>query len=217
MLPSLRRHSRWACLAVALVSLSYGPPASAKGDLPDFDPPKHPALESRHLLSWHLDVTPFYGASYTVYPDYEPDPSNRSMLNGGSIDYLYRFGSFRMGLGVRTAHVWNGVVPFFGDAPSIGLYDHEASAPLLLSVAHMFPDGVELALTAGIGYGAALIHGHILHGGHGELRASLAMPITETLDVSMRTGFVLGFMSDDEGRELSRGYVPVELGIRKRF
>jgi hypothetical protein len=206
-------------LASALLVFSCAAAASAE----DFGlPPVEEPDPRTHLLSAHIVSVP-------VHLDAE-HPSGFPLIFGIVGDYQYSFGLVRLGLGLQYMHTWK---PRRAGIDGEGIYEssaHELGIPVRLSFGGTTSNGIDIAGTLGVGYGRVWSPRYDgwtseIAGPYVELLASVAVPVSQSVDVSFRGGFNLKLYRDQERGQNDDALDPryfralnnLEVGLRKRF
>lgn len=220
-------------LASALLVVSLAAAASAE----DFDlPPVDKAPDPRtHILSAHFMSTPLY-IGYAHPADREDGYMSESPLVFGiSGDYQYSFGLVRVGLGLEYTHTLESRrdYSYYGNGEeSYKTFAYELGIPVRLSFGGTTSNGIDIAGTLGVGYGRAWVNQRglspvlsdttfVTQGPFVELLASVAVPISQSVDVSLRGGVNVGLFGGETDGGSDTSYIRLfndfEVGLRKRF
>ncbi|UQA57739.1 hypothetical protein [Polyangium aurulentum] len=218
-------------LASALFSISTAP-AAAESPPPAATADLGPEPRT-HLFSGSVGLIPSYLGEAVGFSSGAADSyasPELPLLVGLSGDYLYSFGFFRMGLGLRYSHTWD--LSVRGGLPGESTFAHELASVALLSFGGT-TRGVDIAATLGLGVGRAWLPNFFLDlfppswGSYGELSVSVAVPVHRDTDLYMRAGLNVAVFrgnlheEGDLGRRpdawFVRAYLPHEIGFRKRF
>jgi hypothetical protein len=214
-------------LASALLVFSCAAAASAEDwGLPPVEEPD----PRTHILSAHLVSTPLY-LGYAYVGNREDGWIATSPILVGVVgEYQYSFGLVRLGVGLQYTHTWESRrdYSYYGNGEeSHETFAYELGIPVRLSFGGTTSNGIDIAGTLGGGYGRAWVQDfdgttYANAGPFFELLASVAVPVSQSVDVSFRGGLNVGVFSG-EGESLLlkmrhiRAFNNFEVGLRKRF
>jgi hypothetical protein len=226
--------SRIFAFVLSLASIAYC--SFAAGDVPnDNQRLQYPTTRVRQgeenkpkpwrdAISVHALTAPLTAGWVGLVQLYDEPTKFGGVANGGlQVDYQYRFGTARLGLGLHWRMLYEqGAEPLFDKQL------HDIGVPFIVSVMGSHPTGFEFGGTFGLGLGIVGVESINWNRGPGpnlytpkqwhwgtfvsaEALFAAAVPLGHGIDLSIRAGieFAVG--------AIFRISTPMELGIRKRF